>query len=211
MKNKRLIFIDVVGWILTIFSGIGLLIVTFQNIMINFIFPPDDLEKITNHVSSTEGISSFVFQNPKITIAILGLITLYAFMSSIAFLKRKEWARQSLIALFSIGILYNILSLIAQWSMMKSMNNSISQIDDNFERMSNFVYLFSVVFSAGLSIIFGWLIVKISSKKIREEFMSNSTSQLNLPTDESLKPEKNEKQENTTNTRFWLYEDDSVG
>ncbi len=187
MSEKKSTFVNVLGWILIIISGFSLLISIIENIMVNTVMPefemPDPIptNNITDSLSVYKTFESieisnelgdfpfFLFSNIKLIVALFGLLILTSFIISIAFLKRKNWGRLGLIILFLIGIAYSIAGLIFQWIFIESIDDGFPHFYNIFGEMMLLMKIFTAVIAIGLSVLFGWIIKKLTSKEIKDE------------------------------------------
>lgn len=170
MENKESVFVNVLGWIMIIFCGFGLLISVLQNIMINVAFPIEEMQESLNNTSSPGGFPTFLFSNIRLVFVLFGIVILAGLIISVAFLKRKNWARIGLIILFGIGIIYNLGSLIYQWLFIDSINNDFPQSQNDFGNMMLIMKIFMTLFTFGFIVLFAWLIKKLTSENIKLEF-----------------------------------------
>ena len=119
------------------------------------------------------------FQSMLLLFLVLCVITLLA---SIGLLRRRNWARLLFIGLLGLGIVYNIASLVLQQSMMSSFTtgfplDSAFRADSAFQPMSQqFGQMMAgmrvamTIFAIGFAALFAWIIAKLASRPIREEF-----------------------------------------
>jgi len=167
-QNNRTNFTTVLSWILIVFSGIGLLMAIVQNILINLMFESSIQDGITH---TSKGFTGFIFSNLNIFVFILGLLILLSFISALGLLKRKNWARIIYIILFVVGIIYMISFVLLQWGLMNSIIQHAPQED--FGSIFYLTRIFITVIILGLCVLFGWLIRKLTSVKIKAEFKNN--------------------------------------
>jgi len=71
----------------------------------------------------------------------------------------------------SLGIGWNVLGLILQFTMFSSMPEMTGgNVPPEFENMMQIMKIASVIMVVGLSALFGFVIKKLCSQKIKEEF-----------------------------------------
>src|SRR5262245_61932242 len=98
-------------------------------------------------------------------------ICLLTLISAIGLLKRKNWARIVFILLMGLGIAWMLLSIGIQHSILSSLpQHSTDQFDSHFQTMVLYMQIFSVIMAVGFTIVFGWIIRKLTSETIRQEF-----------------------------------------
>ncbi len=159
-------FITVLSWILIVLSGMGLLMSIMQNIVINFMFETP----MPKSFSGETGIAGFISSNLNLFILIMAVLILISLISAIGLLKRKNWARIIYTGLFGLGIIYMVATIITQWTVM---NNVVEHSPkDDFGNAFYLVRIFMTIFLIGLSVLFGWLILKLNTNKIKKEFIT---------------------------------------
>ncbi|UZR96142.1 hypothetical protein [Chondrinema litorale] len=168
MDNRNSTFVTVLAWVLIIFSGFGLVISIFQNILLNTTFPIEEFENAIT-TDADDGIYTLIYSNFRLIIALVGLMILTFFISSIALLKRKNWSRISLSILFSIGILHMVFSILMQFYFIVG-DEGLFDIGDPFF----WGILFIAFFGISMISLLLWLIFKLNSSKIKAEFIGYS-------------------------------------
>lgn len=171
-------FVTVLAWIFIALSGIGLFISLLQNVMINFYFPLEEIQQRVHHPEAKEQIPPlFIFlarSIRQIFLAVL-ILTILMLTSSIGLLKRRNWARIVFIILMSIGILWNIGAVFLQQFILPSFQKLPAEAHDQmpqFEAMLNVMKIVTAMMAIGFSVLFGWIIKKLVSLEVREEFQS---------------------------------------
>jgi hypothetical protein len=166
-ENKKSTFITVLAWILIVLTGFSTLITIMQNIMVQLMF---DKNEFRGGLDSPDEFPDIIFANFHVFMFLMGLIIIYSFISAIGLLKRKNWARISYVGLFGFGILY-MLSMVGYQYVFFD-NNSMwrspmGKIDPVFITMG----IFTLIFTLGMSFLFGWLIKRLTSGKVKQEFI----------------------------------------
>lgn len=100
------------------------------------------------------------------------------FISSIGLLKRKNWGRIIFIGIMSLGIASNVFALVLQELMMRPMLEMPDPPGSNFGVVMTIARVVSVLAVLGVSIFYGWIIKKLASRKIRQEFMPETLKDL---------------------------------
>ena len=168
MPSKNASFINTLAWLLIIISGFGLLISLLQNLMVYLI--PGFTEPMNS--SNPDGLD-YLFSHIKLIVGFFGLAVLCTFISSIGLLKRKNWARISLIYLFAFWMLWTIITPTAQWFYF--FEGAPLSFSFTFEDLLSIVLTaFLAIIVIGLVFLFGWLIKKLSSQPIKAEFQYHS-------------------------------------
>ena len=170
MEAKKSTFITVLSWMLIIVSGLGVFVSIMQNIMINTIMPMSEIQEAIKKDPSPDKFLNFLAFNIRYVFLLFGFFILGFFISSIALLKRKNWARIVMIAVFAIGIVYSIGAGIFQGFFM----NRMVGFDDEFDTMRTMMFIFTFVFVIGFIVLYSWVIKKLTSTEIKEEFIKNN-------------------------------------
>ena len=109
------------------------------------------------------------------------LVALAMFVSAIGLLKRKNWARLTFIAMLSLGIVWNLAGIVIQQMFMADMPfdaNAPEEFRRQFAVMKTFMTIFSVVFALLFTALFGWIIKKLMTEPIVNEFKANDAFQV---------------------------------
>tara|TARA_R110002072_G_scaffold23949_1_gene81834 strand:+ start:15380 stop:15829 length:450 start_codon:yes stop_codon:yes gene_type:complete len=144
-------------------SGLAIFFSLMQNIMMYMLpFPNEEL-------SEKSDLMDYVFYYSEIIVAIFLLIAIWTFISSIGLLKRKNWARISMICIFVWAILWTITSSSFQWFYFFDIQFSdFSKVSlDIASIIATAVFLVLII---TLTVLFIWLIKKLISQNIKNEF-----------------------------------------
>ena len=176
-------FVTVVAWIFIVLSGFATFVGALQNLMIRSM-PFDQFNTMlqdSTAASQIPGPARFMFSHFQLIFLATFLLSLVMLIASLGLLRRRNWARLVFMGLLVFGIVYMIGGLFIQQSFMSSFNSSfraaapqdsVFQANaDQFRSMFTAMRVFMVVFSLGIAGLFGWIAVKLSSAKIRAEFV----------------------------------------
>ena len=167
-------FVTGLAWTFIVLAGFATFISILQNIMITLMFPLEEMNESLTSPEAQENIpafANFMFSNIRLFFFGFLVVSCATFVSSIALLKRKNWGRIIFIAIMSLGIAWNLSALILQQLMMPSMSETPSPPGSNFGVMMTIMRVFSFLMALGVSILFGWIIKRLVSPKIRQEFL----------------------------------------
>jgi hypothetical protein len=173
---KKSDFVTVLAWIFIVLTGLMTFVTLLQNITIRIMFSDDRLSEAMSHADNMGNMpehAEFMFNNFNLIFLLIFFFSLFLFITSIALLKRKNWARITFIILMALGILWNILGLILQSTFMPD----ISSINDpkaaeQFESMMSVMKIGSYVVAIVFTALYAWIIKKLSSSTIAYEFKS---------------------------------------
>jgi hypothetical protein len=174
--TQKSTFVNVIAWIFIIFAGFGTLISLLQNFMFGFMFPQEQMNEAMNSSEVTEQMPilfEFMFNNMGLFLFVILLLTLFTFISAIALLKRKNWARIYFIVILSFGVLWNIGGAIMQQTMFSSMAEMPGEAaaPPEFQSAMAAMRIGTIVFAIVICGLLGWIIKKLISENIKEEFI----------------------------------------
>jgi hypothetical protein len=163
-------FISVFAWIMIFFNGFGVLISLLQNVMMIYFYQFDEFKKIFSSTDSLpEGVPTFLFSNIRIIIPVIGVLLVFAFVSSIGLLNRKEWARKAYLFLLGFGILYFITGTIYNFVFTRSVFKAM-EMPPELSSISALFLVIGILFSLGFFFLLGWLYYRLSRQDLKEEF-----------------------------------------
>lgn len=170
-------FVSVLAWIFIVMAGFATLISILQNVMINTVFPIDELERSAPRAPDMPAFVAFFAGHVRLFFAAALAVSAATFAAAIGLLMRKNWARLLFMGLLGLGIAWNILGLVAQQFMFSAMPivppEASAQFRSHLEGMHAFMIVmrvFSALFAIGLSVLFAWLIRRLGSPAVRAEF-----------------------------------------
>ena len=180
----RSTFVTVVAWIFIILSGFSTFMSILQNVMITLMFSANDMRKTPFPTVDPQtgkeipSIFQFLFDHFQLFFLAFLVVSATTLVASIGLLKRKNWARILFIAIMALGIVWNIAGvamMIPMLSMFPGAASSAKQpgFADNFDIMWKVMAGVNVLFVAGFVWLFGWIIKRLASEKIRQEFASH--------------------------------------
>ena len=172
----RSTFVTVVAWIFIVVTGFSTFISILQNVMLTFMFPVGEMQDAMHSAKGSENvpeIALFMFSHIRLFFVAFLVLSAAMFVSSIGLLKRRNWARIAFVFFFALGIAWSIASVFLQNAFFSSMpppSNAPSEFREQFESMTTVMLVFSSVMSIGFSLLFAWLIRRLSSRQIKGEF-----------------------------------------
>lgn len=169
--SQRSTFVTVVAWIFIVGSGFGTFISLIQNIMVHIMFQDPEFAQ----AAEMPGDAAFIFNNFQLFVFGFFLVTVITLVSSIGLLKRKNWARLIFIGLLSVGILWNLGSIFFQAYMMPSMTDvGDDPAFQEFQTIHTLMQWFMAIMGIGIAILLGWIIKRLLSDSIKQEFVKSS-------------------------------------
>ena len=167
MENRSA-FVTVLAWIFIAIGGFGTLISIAQSVMLHTLFPEDATSSMPE---DTPAIFAFMFDNFHLFFYGMWIICGVTFISAIGLLLRKNWARIVFIVLMGLGIAWQFIGLGLQFVMFDSFPE-MPAVDGapEMETIKTFFIVFSMLIGIGLAVLCGWIIKKLATSPIKEEF-----------------------------------------
>ena len=162
-------FVTVLAWIIIALSGFALLISILQNILLNTVFPIEEMEQSMQAGETPDGFPNFIFQHIRIVFAAIAGVLALHLIGGIGLLKRKNWARILMSALFVVGILYLVSAVVIQFVFIDSVGAGIP--DKEFRIFANVIRIGSLIIALAFVGLNSWLIYKLNSRQIVAEFV----------------------------------------
>lgn len=170
-------FVTVLAWIFLVITGFATFISVLQNVMITFFFPIDEMQAGVPSAKGSENLpafAQFMFSHMRHFFAAFLVLSATMFVSAIALLKRKDWARIAFVIFLTLGIIWNIGGLFLQSAILSSVpqmpSNAPPEFRAQFESMATVMLVASSLFAIACSVLFAWLIKRLVSPSIRAEF-----------------------------------------
>jgi hypothetical protein len=167
-------FVTVVAWIFIILTGLASAVSILQNIMIRTMFSSEQMREAMAQQQNAEQVpefAKFMFANVENVFLVILVVFLIMFATSIALLKRRNWARITFIGFMILGVLWNIFGLVMQSVFIGDMPAPPdAEIADQFDTIMSAMRIGTLIFTLGLTALYIWIIVKLSSRAVREEF-----------------------------------------
>jgi hypothetical protein len=156
---SRSTFVTVVAWVFIVLSAFTSVIALMQNVMVWMMDLP-------RH-SVGEGPAEWLFGNVKFLFLGYLAASIGTLGVSIGLLHRRSWARVMFIAILALGIAWFVITVPLQWILVPSMPGPEMA---SFRMMQMVIRAFTTVFAVGMAGLFGWLIKRLLSPALREEF-----------------------------------------
>jgi len=167
---KKSKFVTVVAWIFIGVSIFSIVVYSLQIIVLNSFIPLAEMEKEINTDQSFANGGAyykFVFSNLNYVLGSFLGSTIILLISSIGLLKRKNWARLVFIVIISLSILGALAGMGFQIYFTLDL---FPKDEEGFKMFKIAFILFSLFFTIGFSAFLGWIIKKLTSQEIKNEF-----------------------------------------
>jgi hypothetical protein len=160
-------FVTVLGWIVAIFAGFATLGGLAQSAIITAMMPMPPLTDM--EAAQMPGVMRFVFGNLKTVVYAMTAADLLAVVSAIGLLKRKEWARITMVVLFAIAAVATAAMAILQLTIMGDLFGG-ADVPNDARAMMSVMRITAGLFAVILIAAFVWIAVRLNSPAIRAEF-----------------------------------------
>lgn len=185
-------FVNATAWITLCLSILGLLMLALQAAMFLAAGRAGLFSKMQEQLALDPQASAFLSMALEWLpwLAVLFAVQNLLFVTaSVGLLKRREWGRKLFITLLVLLIVWQIVMIPLQWSMMGHMQGLMMMgqevrpemqaiMQAQMEATSIISRLFSAAFGLVFSALFAWLIWKLRSPRVRAEF---ATARLESP------------------------------
>jgi nitrate reductase NapE component len=174
-------FVTVLAWIFIIGSAFS----TFVGLLQSLVFGSMQAQFSSAFQDSTFAGQAphgfqFFFSHFELFILIMLALSVATLVSSIGLLRRRNWARLAFIGVMVLGVLYFIVGLFFQQSMMSdfqvpaAQNAQAQAFEAQWRHSLHVMQVFMVVLSVAMVGLFGWIIARLSSAPVRAEFASSA-------------------------------------
>ncbi len=173
-QPKRSTFVTVVAVIFITLMGLTTFVGIMQAIMLFTVFTPEAMDSIISQTMDAEQMPPlYKFMFAHMRGFVLGMLVMSSFVmvSAIGLLKRWNWARIAFIVFLVFGIVWNVSSVFLQFSLFSSMTPVPEAADlPVFQVMQTVVPVFIAVIGLAFAVLFGWIIKRLVSDKVKAEF-----------------------------------------
>lgn len=168
--NNRSTFVTVTGWVFVVLSGLA----TLQFLLILFT-PMDNLLAQLQQMQPAgapmvdpvmlHGMFVFLF-----------CVAVWVLLSGLGLVMRKGWARISFIVILGIGIFFNLIYLLIGLAGRGMPMDQVPGANPAMAGMMHSVMGFMAVMGAVFTVLFAFIIYKLTREKIKQEFAVSAKS-----------------------------------
>jgi len=172
-QPPRSSFVTVVAWLSLVISGLATPVAVLQNIMVFTVYKDHPLASQGSEIAHLSALNRFLLEHANLVIHAFLVVCLWTFVCSIGLLKRREWARKGFIALLTAALAYQVVGFLPQL-----FQGGASGGGPGFEGFRAFVLmvrLVSVGVALALVAVLAWMIRRLRSAPVREEFARASS------------------------------------
>jgi hypothetical protein len=171
----RSTFVTALAWVLIAVSGFGAFISLMQAVMLIFIFPSEHFwnAPAPHGVQNIPPLVQFLSSNVQYFFLAFWLLTALTLVSSIGLLRRKNWARLTVVGIFGLGVVWNLGGIWLQWRMFSPTElpaKAPADFTREMETMMTVMRVATTIFAVAVAVLLAWLIRRLVSPRIRREF-----------------------------------------
>lgn len=170
---QRSKFVTILAWIAIVFHGFQTIMVLMQTVVF---VPLSSMGLISQATADPEFLKmpkfvQWMFLHMREWIFIMFIICLINLISSIGLLRRQNWARIVFILMLFLGIIWNVLPVIFINAMMPTFNMPTAEPGlPNMALFFMMIRIFMAVMAIGTTVLFAWIIKKLTSSQVKQEF-----------------------------------------
>jgi hypothetical protein len=172
-STPRSTFVTVVGWQGIVFASVGLAATTMQVLMLWMMggFSPTAANVVSLGLSAYRPALS-VWGTPAACVLALG--------ASIGLLRRRPWARWTLVVLLAIAVVLILASLTGSLDLLRSAHEASSGSDAELERVMRLMGYYWMFVATSSALVLAWIIKRLCAKSLRAEFRSGAELRVNV-------------------------------
>ena len=167
--RSRSSFVTTLGLLFVLASSFFVITAVIQNIIVFSTSTDYQDWHATPDAKSFASMYGFVFEHIKLVNAAILAFAIGLLATSIGFIRRKHWARQLILLMLIVGIIWNIFE-VAVWQLIES-SISISNYSNSAFPLLIIVNILVVAKGVGVAALFWWVFKRLTDKFIRAEFL----------------------------------------
>lgn len=181
-QARKTPFVTIIAWVFIALSIMILMTSIIQFIVVAVLNYGDmhnlmvaELKKTMKDSDMLE-LALLAFRYAWIFVAVTFLYALTLLLTSIGLLKRREWARKTMVVLLVIAVFYELTDLAWQFYVM---NSTMAPMMTEMPGLGNGIMAVMLgmvtLMVLAFCILFVWVIIKLLSEKVKQEFAAQSS------------------------------------
>jgi hypothetical protein len=164
-------FVNALGWILILLGGFAACFTIFKKV----IFPPFFPQGVQQS-EQMPILARMMFSHSDYFLLFVLILSIAMLTVGIGLLKRKNWARVITITTTALGVMFNIAFLVILFTLFPEMTNMSGgePIAVEIQKLLNFIQNSGAVLAIILLVFQFFIIKKLSSPKVKEEFQETN-------------------------------------
>jgi dolichol kinase len=182
VQARKTPFVTIIAWVFIALATMILMTSVIQFIAVAVLNYGDmhnlmvtELKKSMKDSDMLE-LALLAFRYAWIFVAVIFLYAITLLLTSIALLKRREWARKTMVVLLGIAIFYELSDLAWQFYVM---NNTMAPLMKEMPGLGGGIMAIILgiitIMVLAFCALFVWVITKLLSEKIRQEFATQQS------------------------------------
>ena len=187
VQARKTPFVTIIAWVFIALSTMILMTAIIQFIAVAFLnfgvtqsgdvysLVVTELKKGLKD-SNTLELALLAFRYAWVIVTVIFIYAATLLWTSIALLRRREWARKTMIVLLVIAIFYELTDLVWQFYVMNStMAPLMKEMPGLGGGMMAIILGVVTIMVLAFCALFVWVIIKLRSEKIRQEFATQQS------------------------------------
>jgi hypothetical protein len=171
---KRSTFVSVLAWIYIVLMGLMTFAAIIEAIVFFTVLPPDAIGRLWAQATGGQqlpAVYQFMFSHMQ-ALTLGGLVmSVFLLVASIGLLKRRNWARIIFIVFMGFSVVWNVASVF----LMPSLYSTMPMVPQAqglpvLKVIQTVMSVFAVVMALAFTVLFGWIVKKLLSARIKAEF-----------------------------------------
>ena len=177
---SRSMFVTVVAIVFIVLAGAGTFVSVMQNVVLTFVFPGEMFENNVE-LEETQPVLALTSSHMRLFFFLPLIVFSTTLVAAIGLYKRKNWARILFVGIMALGIADMVFG--TGWFFIRARITAVhaGPMEEPFKLMMVVTHIFVVVFCLSLCGVLGWIIKRLTSDKIRHEFMPGCASRKPTP------------------------------
>jgi hypothetical protein len=167
-------FVTVLAVIFIVLAGVLIIGLILQIILYSLIYESFQISESLNEQISRGSIpvlAGFILSHMHLFLIFSLAVSLVTLIAGIGLLMRKNWARIIFIFIMLLAIAWQVFGFVSQWFITPGLPDVPRSVGQNLRLVIMFARVFSFFITSGFCFLFGWIIYKLTSEKIRREFI----------------------------------------
>lgn len=179
MSAVRSQFVTVLAWVFIVISGFGVVVGLLQNVLVFFVLGDVLSEMPVQASDSAPELARFFAAHFRWFFVLVLAAMAFTLGAAIGLLRRRNWARLAFIGVMLFGIAWNVLGMVFQIAMLRSMGGTFGEgappeFAAQFQAMRTTMIVVGALMALGFSTLFGFIAWKLARPAIRAEFTGNT-------------------------------------
>jgi len=185
LPHPRSSFVTVLAWIFIIIGAFTIFVGLMQNVMVQMVFSREEIAMSFGPVGEGMHLPGYLaFMLLHFDLVLLGflLLAVILLITSIALLKRRNWARITFILLMFTAVIWNVAGILLQVILYRGFVDMAGGqvMAPDLQNMMMVMQIFMLLFTVAMTAACIYIIVKLCSKRVRREFVVGRSISTNI-------------------------------